>query len=119
MAKVIMFIRHEISSKEKERNNNFRNKVKEITKLMLNDGFTCAEYSVNTPAGYQRAFDENKDCELVFTTENDSEAQYQAGIRDLPVMEWRCFSDDKISLVKVSKTKMDDAATVYKTTRTH
>ena len=112
MAKVVMFMRNELFSGEKERNEQFRKKVNELVKMMLEDGYTCKEYNVNTPSGYDMAFAENKDCQLVFTTENNTEAQYQASTRNIPVMEWRCFSDNKVSLVHVDKN-MSDGITSY------
>ena len=108
MSKVVMFLRDEMFSGEKERNEEFRKKVNELANLMLEDGYTCAEYNVNTPAGFEKAFEDNPDCKVVFTTENNSEAQYQACKREIPVIEWRCFSDNKVSLVRVNKDTKDN-----------
>ena len=102
---------------EKERNEEFRKKVNELANLMLSEGYSCAEYVTNTEHGFNVAFEENPDCQLVFTTENASEAQYQACQRGIPVLEWRCFSDNKVSLIKVDKD-MSDGITSYSTNRT-
>ncbi len=118
MAKVVMFMRSEMFSGERERNEEFRKKVNEVLKKMGKDGFTIKEYNVNTPFGYNMAFEENEDCELVFTTENDTEAQCQASTRGIPVMEWHCFTDDTVSLVYVDKD-MSDETISYSISRTH
>lgn len=108
MSKIVMFMRNESISGESKRNDTFRKKVNEIANLMLDEGFTCSEYNVNTKAGYDQVFDENKDCQLVFTTENDVESQYEACSRGIPVLEWHCFTNNKVSLVNVDKDKTDD-----------
>ena len=104
MSKIVMFMRNEMFFGEKERNEQFRKKVNKIAKLMLDEEFTYSEYNVNTPSEYSLIFNENKDCQLVFTTENNTEAQYQACIRGIPVLEWNCFTDDKFYLVNVNKS---------------
>jgi hypothetical protein len=75
-------------------------------------GYSCSEYLVNSPRGFESVFEKNPDCQLVFTTENNREAQYQACLRGIPVLEWRCFTDGKVSLTNVEKD-VSDGITSY------
>ena len=112
MSKIVMFIRDEASSGAKEINAEFRKKVDEIAKIMVADGYSCSEHLVNSPRGFESVFEKNPDCQLVFTTENNREAQYQACLRGIPVLEWRCFTDGKVSLTNVEKD-VSDGITSY------
>lgn len=103
MAKIVMFMRSESVSGEKERNNQFRVIVsKYLNEVGMQDA-DCFECSVNTPFGFNRVFEQNPDCELVFTTQGNSEAQYQACDRNIPTYEWECFDNGEIRQVQVEK----------------
>ncbi len=103
MAKIVMFMRDELTSIEEKRNEEFRNIVKEFVPYIIEGEITFAEYNVNTPFGFMSIFDENPDCELVFTTENSSEAQFEACKRRYLTFEWRCFTNRKLVPITVRK----------------
>ena len=118
MAEVVMFMRDEMFSGEMERNIQFRQKVDEVARSLFDGDYTCKEYTVNTPAGFNNVFEENPDCQFVFTTENNSEAQYQACSRNIPTLEWRCFTEGDVVAINVKKEVLGNALTMYKTERT-
>ncbi len=103
MARVVMFMRDELFCGEAKRNQEFRNIVKSFVPFILDGEITYSEYDVSTQLGFDKAFFENPDCELVFTAENNTEAQYQASRRNMLVFEWRCFGGKKLVPVKVNK----------------
>lgn len=106
MARVIIFKRCESFSGERERNVEFRKMVEEFAPFMLGKNVTYSEYEVNTKAGFEWAFSENPECELVFTAENDLDAEYEANQRNILVFEWRCFNDKTFVPVRVKKNMM-------------
>lgn len=114
MAKILMFMRDELYVGEKERNDEFREYVKAFVPHIIEGEITFAEYCVNTPYGFDEAFRENPDCEIVFTTENNSLAQSESCIRGYLTFEWRCFNSKKMVPVIVEK-KTDDGITIYTT----
>ena len=95
MAKVIMF------TGEAKRNAEFKKVVEQFVSYILEGDITIETYSVNTQSGRKCAFEENPDCEIVFTTENDTENQEEACSREILVFEWRCFTSKKLVPVKI------------------
>jgi len=102
MAKVVMFIRDELYSGEWERNNKFREIVKQFVPYMIEDP-TYFETTANTPAGYEWVVNDNPDCEIVITTENAYKTQYEFSKRGFLVFEWRCFSNESMIVPVVVK----------------
>ena len=110
MAKVVLFMRDELYVGEKERNEEFRKIVGEFIPYMIEDHSIAEFYGCRI----ERAFQENPDCELVITTENNTTVQSEANTRGVLCFEWRCFTTKKIVPVKVTITEKNDGFTMYK-----
>lgn len=108
MAKtVIMFMKDEMYSGGREANEQFRKVVKEFASYILDGEITFKEYTTSSQYRIEAAFDETPDCTVVFTFENNSEAQAQACIRGIMPFEYRSFSSRKIVPVYVEKDNSD------------
>ena len=101
MARVIIFRRFTSDSHEEKLNDEFQNAVEIFAPFILDGEVTYAEYETNSATGFEKVFSENPDCELVFTTQNHTAAEYAANSRDKLVFEWRCFSGKTFVPVKV------------------
>ena len=112
MAKVIIFKRCEINSGEKERNEEFIRLVHEFAPYILEGEIDYVETTTNTKWGYANLFMENPDCELVFTAQNNNEAQAEACERGIMTFEWTCFAAKKFVPVE-TKREIKEGMTWY------
>ena len=105
MAKVIMFMQNELYTENKELNEAFRKKVSDFVKYLVENPNFKEYQEPALDEQYERIFTSNPDCEVVFTTENATEPQWQASKREILTFEWRNHSNDsKVLPVKVERT---------------
>lgn len=102
MARVVMFLRNELYAGEIVRNKEFRSVVKAFLPLVIEGEYTIEEICCGSDR-VEKVLNDNPDCELVFTTENDYHTQYVVSQRGIFTIEWLCFTGKKLVPVIVTK----------------